>query len=50
MSSPLLYGSLCRVAFYSNLALGSLNNTVTLELSTPLAVDPTGEMYSCCSF
>ena len=43
MLNPLAYGALCRVAFYSNLALGALNNSVTIELSTPYSVDPTGE-------
>lgn len=35
------YGAFCRVAFYSTLALGALNN-VTVELTTPFVTDPDG--------
>ena len=39
------YGVLCRTAFFSNLALGAVSN-VTLELTTPYAVNPDGASAS----
>ena len=36
------FGAMCRVAFWSNLALGAQNNVATVELTTPFLVDPDG--------
>lgn len=35
------YGAICRVAFYSSLALGAVNN-VTVEFTSPFVTDPDG--------